>query len=433
MKITLIGTGCGTPATLTEEGKRAFERADVIFGAARVLESLPAACTQRDDSSEKKVVEAKPKKICELLAGCIDSDVIENAAVALSGDSGFYSGARLLKETISERFGSITEIEILPGISSVSMFASRLGIPWQNWNLVSAHGADCDPVHEIMKGRETFFLTGGKYTADVICRELTAAGLGSLRVTVGENLSYGKADAETERSAGCTASESGTWTERIVSCTAAECAEMSFSDLSVLLVCTESSDGKQLILQRRPPGIPDDAFIRGNVPMTKMEVRSIVTGKMSVKDSDVVWDIGAGTGSVSVELAMQAGQVWALERKGEAVELICRNRETFGRWNLHVVQGEAPKDLEKLPVPDAVFIGGSGGNVKTIMQETWKRNRAARICVSAVLLETLNECLEAFSENGKEPDIIQIAVTRAEKVGDRHMMKAGNPVYIVTG
>ena len=467
MNITLIGTGCGTPATLTEEGKHALERADVIFGAARVLNGLPDVCTRTIDSSRKKTVQAKPKQFCDLLAGYVEEGTIENAAIALSGDSGFYSGARILKERILERFGDFCPVEIIPGISSVQMLAARLGIPWQDWNLVSAHGVDCDPVHEIMKGRATFFLTGGKYTADVICRELVEAGLGDLRVTVGENLSYLHEDRNVSTDIGhvgsILTSDPGTKIEHvdsfsasdpdtrnghvgsiltsdpdvkienIVTGTASECAERSFSDLAVLLVDTKTPDGKQLIQCRRPAGMPDDVFARGKVPMTKMEVRCVILGKMAVSENDVVWDIGAGTGSVSVELAMQARQVWAVERRDEAVELIRENREKFGRWNLRIVQGEAPMDLKELPDPDAVFVGGSGGHLGEILHEVWRRNENARICISATLLETLQESLAAFAEREIEPDIVQIAVTRSEKVGGRHMMRAGNPIYVITG
>lgn len=437
MKITLIGTGCGTPATLTEEGKHALERADVILGATRVLNGLPDACTQTGDSTREKTVEAKPRQICDLLACYIEDRNIENAAIALSGDSGFYSGARILKERILERFGDICPVEIIPGISSVQMLAARLGIPWQDWNLVSAHGVGCDPVYEIMKGKETFFLTGGKYTADVICRELAEAGLGDLRVTVGENLTYLHEDKNVSTDTGhvgsILTSDPDMKIENIVTGTASECAERSFSDLAVLLVDTKTPDGKQLIQCRRPAGMPDDVFARGKVPMTKMEVRCVILGKMAVSENDVVWDIGAGTGSVSVELAMQARQVWALERRDEAVELIRENREKFGRWNLRIVQGEAPMDLKELPDPDAVFVGGSGGHLGEILHEVWRRNGRARICISATLLETLQESLAAFAEREIEPDIVQIAVTRSEKVGGRHMMRAGNPIYVITG
>ena len=472
MKISLIGAGCGTPATLTEEGRKALESAQIVFGAARVLEGISEIPELGSGPERKVVVEAKPKRICSLLAGYIEAGDIANAAVALSGDSGFYSGARLLKKRISERFAD-TEIEILPGISSVQAFAARLAVPWQDWNLVSAHGVDCDPVYEIMKGKETFFLTGGKYTADVICRELAKAGLGELRVTVGENLSYveksyessalrdteeslivsdrmtGEISAAPDRKSECAgaehhepsgaqaASEEGialnARSERIVTATAAECADMTFSDMAVVLVDTKNPDGKTLIVPRKAAGIPDSAFIRAKVPMTKMEVRCIVLGKMAVSENEVVWDIGAGTGSVSIELAMQARQVWALERNEEGIALIRENREKFGRWNLHAVQGEAPEELEKLPVPDAVFVGGSGGHLKEILRDVWRRNGDARICISAVLLETLQESVEAFAERDIEPDIVQIAVSRADTVGGKHMMKAGNPIYIVSG
>jgi precorrin-6Y C5,15-methyltransferase (decarboxylating) len=271
-------------------------------------------------------------------------------------------------------------------------------------------------------------------------------------VTVGENLSYFHEDnnlsADTGHVDSIPASDPNTRTKRIDSFsasdpdtkieyifigTASECAERSFSDLAVLLVDTKTPDGKQLIQCRRPAGMPDDVFARGKVPMTKMEVRCVILGKMAVSENDVVWDIGAGTGSVSVELAMQARQVWAVERRDEAVELIRENREKFGRWNLRIAWGEAPMDLKELPDPDAVFVGGSGGHLGEILHEVWRRNENARICISATLLETLQESLEAFLERGIEPDIVQIAVTRSEKIGGRHMMRAGNPIYIITG
>ena len=427
MKISLVGAGCGTAATLTEEGITALQSADVILGAARVVEGLPAFCLQN-----KEVVAAKPARIGPLLEGYRDDENIANIAIALSGDSGFYSGARFLKEIITDRLRD-AEIEILPGISSVQMLAAKIGIPWQNWNLVSAHGTDCDPVYEVMKGRPTFFLTGGRYTVDVISRELAEAGLKDLRVTVGENLSYSykgeMPEKETERP------EEGMRKERIFVGTAGECAEMSFPDLAVMLADTYSmaEDGRPLIMAGRNPGIPDEEFIRGRVPMTKSEVRSVILSKMAISAGDVVWDIGAGTGSVSCEMAMQARSVWALERKEEAVDLILRNREKFARWNLRVVQGCAPEDLDRLPVPDKVFVGGSGGNLREIMRTIWKRNRDARICVSAVLLETLKEGLLLFEERNIDPDIVQITVNRSESVCGKHMMKAGNPVFILTG
>ena len=188
---------------------------------------------------------------------------------------------------------------MLPGVSSVQLLSARLGLPWQDWNLVSAHGADCDPVAAVSVGRPAFFLTGGALGPGEICRRLSAAGLGELSVTVGENLSYPE--------------------ERIESGTAAEFAGRTFAPLSVLLAEAAPT------LPRRAPGIPDGEFQRSKVPMTKQEVRSAILGKLSVGPEDVCWDVGAGTGGVSVELALQARSVWAVERDVEALELLRSN------------------------------------------------------------------------------------------------------------
>ena len=202
--------------------------------------------------------------------------------------------------------------------------------------------------------------------------------------------------------------------------------------------------------------------------MTKQEVRSIILAKLAPCRNDVVWDIGAGTGSVSVELAHHAGSVWAFEKKKDAIELIHCNRRKFCAWNLRVVPGSAPEvfwgsvsethekplnveteqpDIYEgsrntetehpghcvFPIPDRVFIGGSSGNLSEIIQYIARLNPDVRICVSAVLLETLHETLEIFDELGFETDAVQVAVTRTEKIAGRRMMKAGNPVWIITG
>ena len=169
--------------------------------------------------------------------------------------------------------------------------------------------------------------------------------------------------------------------------------------------------------------------------MTKQAVRAAILSGMQVKETDRVWDVGAGTGSVSVELAMKArcGRVYAVERVPEGCELIRRNKEKFGVWNLCPVEGPAPEALVDLPAPDKVFVGGSGGHLREIIRLALERNENARICVSAILLETMQEAMEAMSEEGLETDIQQIAFTGVRKLGKKHMMTAANPIFIVTG
>ena len=405
MKVTLVGTGCGDPGTMTEEVRNAIGSADIIIGAPRLIEAVDDIL----DPGVLKVPEIRPASILDAIKNMAKkNDEVEEIriCVAYSGDSGFYSGTRSLLPLLEE---AGIEAEVMPGISSIQVMSSRLRKPWQDWKLVSAHGTDCDPVAEVMGGKEVFFLTGGELGPAELCRKLADAGLGDLKVTIGERLSYED--------------------EKITSGTAAELAEGGFNTLSVML--TEPAERKADLA----PGIDDSEFIRGDIPMTKQIVRSAIIAKMGAEETDTIWDVGAGTGSVSVELAMKAarGRVWAIEREPEGCVLIEENKKKFGVWNLNVVPGSAPEALQDLPAPDRVFIGGSDGNLEAIIDTVLEKNDRALICVSAIVMETMSETVELMTARGMDADIIQVCVNTSRKIGDRHMMMAGNPVFIITG
>ena len=167
MKVTLLGLGGGTPDTLTIQARRVLDESEVILGAQRLLDALPESCTPQRISA----VTAK-----EILNRLQKLDCVQ-AAVVFSGDSGVYSGARLLLPMLEENG---FETEILPGLSSVQLLAARLGRPWQDWRLVSAHGVDCDAVSEVMGDKPVFFLTGGTQGPAELCCQLARAGLGDL-------------------------------------------------------------------------------------------------------------------------------------------------------------------------------------------------------------------------------------------------------------
>lgn len=405
MRVTLVGTGCGDPGTMTEEVRNAIGSADVIIGAPRLIDAVD----EYANPGALKVPEIRPSAILDAIQNMAKkNDEIEEVSicVAYSGDSGFYSGTRSLLPLLEE---AGIEAEVMPGISSIQVMASRLMKPWQDWKLVSAHGTDCDPVTEVMSGKEVFFLTGGELGPAELCRKLTDAGLGELKVTVGERLSYDD--------------------EKITAGTAAEFAGGEFDTLSVMLA--EAAERKGDLA----PGIDDGEFIRGDVPMTKQIVRAAIVSKMSAAETDTIWDVGAGTGSVSVELAMKAakGRVWAIEREPEGCVLIEENKKKFGVWNLNVVPGSAPDALQDLPAPDRVFIGGSDGNLEEIIDTVLEKNDSALICVSAIVLETMSETVKLMAGRGLDTDIIQVCVNTSREIGDRHMMMAGNPVFIITG
>lgn len=178
----------------------------------------------------------------------------------------------------------------------------------------------------------------------------------------------------------------------------------------------------------------DEEFIRGRVPMTKSEVRAVSISKLEPTEGDIVYDIGAGTGSVAVEMALttRCGHVYAVEYKKEACELIRRNREHFHVNNLTVVEGEAPGVLEGIPGPDKVFLGGSKGKLREILDWIWNKNPGTRVVVNAAALETLAAVSAYLREHRMEAEIVCVQVARARRLGEYHLMEGQNPVYIVT-
>ena len=394
--ITLIGMGGGRWETLSARAQAAVQSAQLVFGAKRLLAALPPQCTAQQFAFYK------PEEILAVLA----QNPGQDAAVLYSGDTGFYSGASGLLTPL-RALG--LPARVYPGVSSVQLLAAALGRPWQGWKLVSAHGCACSPVAECMANREVFFLTGGTETPATLCRQLADAGMGDAHALVGENL--------------------GTEAEAIRYGSAAKLAAQSFAPLSVLLVENFS------LPTPRTPGWPDDAFIRGEVPMTKQEVRAAALAKLAVTPTDTVWDVGAGTGSVSVELALAApkGRVYAVECEPDACALIRQNRAKFCAYNLTLVEGRAPEALAGLPAPDAVFIGGTKGSMEKVLDAVLAANPAARICIAAIALETLAAATAALTARGLTAEVAQIAASRTKPAGRLHLLTAQNPIFLITG
>ena len=390
MKIVLIGCGCGD-ACLTKEAEEAIRQSSLLIGSARMLEQFGTGKVCREA--------VKPEEIKAILNG-YQGDFV---SVLFSGDSGFFSGAGLLLPLLERE-----EVTVLPGISSLQLFSARLGLSWQSWNLCSAHGRSCDPVHEVCRGKPVFFLTGGDVTPDCLCRKLCDAGLNRLPVAIGENL--------------------GTAHERIIRGIAEDYVNQSFSTLSVMLA-DKAPDRVACC-----PGLPDDCFERvEQIPMTKREVRAVALSLLSVGENSVCWDIGSGTGSVAIELALQAGAVYAVEQREEALLLAEKNRRKLGAWNLRLVQGHAPEALQELPEADAVFVGGTGGETREILRTVHEKCPHAAVCVSAVTPETLYKATEALEECGYTAEILQLSVARSRPAGKSHLMAAQNPIWLISG
>jgi precorrin-6Y C5,15-methyltransferase (decarboxylating) len=388
--VTVVGAGLGK-GTLTLDALDAIGRADALIGAPRLLELCK-------DFGVKSYPCYLPKDIAAVVS---KEDACE-FVILVSGDVGFYSAAKGLSEELTEY-----ELRFIPGISSVNAFFAKLKLPWQDASLISAHGRSANIVEQVRRNRLTFCLSGNN--ADELGTALNNAGFGHIKTLVGENL-------ETED-------------ERICETLAKELTKREFPPMIVLLFINDMFD------DRTPYGLPDGRFLRvSDVPMTKSETRAIVMSKLNLHPDSVCWDVGAGSGSTTVEMALSAyrGHVFAVERGNEASDLIRQNRASFHLGNVTVIHGSAPSMLKSLPSPDAVFIGGSGGDLGGIITEVLRKNPNARIVVTAVSIETMSATVDALEAARLEPEITQVSIARTKRVGGYHMFEAQNPVTVIS-
>lgn len=388
--VTLAGIGPGDDNSRTLALSKAVAAADCLIGAGRMLAGF--------DAAGKTVLEATNS---QQIADYIRQSPCRNILVLFSGDVGFYSGASALRALLGDM-----DIRLLPGIGSLSYFCAKIGRRWDDVRAVSRHGRDCDLRREIAGHTAVFTLLGGDNAAAAELKRLADGGFGSCRAWTGENLSYPD--------------------ERILAGTVEELSRERFGSLCVLLV--ENPDAAH-----RPvsAGWPDEDFVRGAVPMTKSEVRCVTLSKLALRADSVLWDVGAGTGSVSAECSrlLVGGAVYAVERAHEGAELIRRNAEKFALSNITVIEGEAPDALAELPAPSHVFIGGSGGCLREIVRTALLKNPAVRIVSNAVTAETAAE-LTALGRKFEYFEMTELNISRSRAVGSYHMMSAQNPVSI---
>ena len=388
--IGMGGSGCGT---MTVEAEEYCRGADLLIGAGRMLDAVP--CEGRLTCREYR-----PEKIAACIAGHPEC---RQVAVLLSGDVGFYSGAKKLLSVLPE------SARLIPGIGSLVYFCSRLKTSWDDATITSAHGRKSNLVGLCLKNSKVFSLMGTSDGVAELCGKFVEYGMTELTVHVGENLSYDR--------------------EKILSGQPEDFLRYEGEALSVVLV--ENPHPLRTVTH----GIPDECFLRDKVPMTKEEVREVSLSKLRLEKDSVIYDVGAGSGSVSVEMALQAleGAVYAVEKNPTAVNLLRENKKKFCADNLTVVEGLAPEALKELPAPTHAFIGGSAGNMKEILELLLRKNPGVRVVVNAITLETVAETLDALRELpfGKA-DIVSVTAAKAKKAGRYHMMMGQNPVYVIS-
>ena len=410
MEICLAGIGMGSKVGQTQEVQYAIETADILLGAERMIERYSAK------------IEKRPYYMTEQILPYLEQ-LQENGITAqkdplrvtvlFSGDTGFYSGCRKLYVALQEAvaIGALNaEVRILPGISSVATLAARVGESYEDAAILSMHGKKLNRLSTTVESHEkVFLLTSGNEDIRKIGRSLAEAGLTDCEVTVGYQLSYPE--------------------ESIRILTPGQCEEITGEGLYTCLIRNPHWQPERLT-----HGRADICFLRdAKTPMTKEEVREVSICKLHLTQNAVIYDIGSGTGSVAIEIAGVPGrvQVYAIERKPEAVELLRKNRAHFHMDNIQIIEAPAPEGLEELPVPTHAFIGGSGGRLLDILQVLYRKNPHMRIVINAISMETiaeLKEVLDTFPV--EEEEILQMQVSRVKKLLSYHLPQAENPVWI---
>ncbi|QKF06875.1 precorrin-6Y C5,15-methyltransferase (decarboxylating) subunit CbiT [Berryella wangjianweii] len=402
MRVSIVGAGMGSAEGLSVRASRLIAEADLVVGAPRLV-----ALAGGGHPGRVMALTAAADVVDALLEA--HARVPEGSAVVLmSGDVGFHSGATPLLRRL--RAHPELTVQLVCGTSSLQELCARAGVPWSGAHVVSAHGRRANAAGAVAAHGLTFFLTGGEMKAHDVLSQVRDAGWGLCEAWAASCMGGGD--------------------ERLRHGTVAELAGARYPDLTVVLVRNEAPIARSF----QAPGIPDERFERGGVPMTKMEVRTLVVSQLRLRSDAVVWDVGAGTGSVSVEcgLAAPEGRVFAVERGEEGAGLIERNARALGAANVEVVRGCAPEALAGLPAPDAVFVGGSGGQLGAIVRAALDANPDARLVITAISLETLAEAQRVLADAAPgEPSIACVSVARARKAGGSHLMCALNPVYLI--
>ena len=419
-RLTIVGAGPGNADYILPKAKHIVDTAGYVFVDHRYLSLVSH---ERREAFGK--ISEMPGKVKEKLEEC-------NVAVVVSGDPLFYSLTKLLTAYIPMEY-----IDIIPGISSTNYLAAKCRRTTENAAFLSSHGRETSMEEVLLalkSGRDVYMLCDGRHGPDWLARELCRRGLPEIPMAAGSRLSYED--------------------EYIQEGKAEDFAELTFDSLCVAAAFgkdfaikepmqlkepeTPEEPGmlKESPLSNAPALLPDSAFIRDKVPMTREEVRWMILGKLGLFPGAVVWDLGAGTGSVSIECArllanFGKGHVYSVERRADAAALISKNKEKFHLENMTVLLGDALEVLEQLPAPDCVFIGGSGKELPQLLARIGSLGPGITVVTACVTLETLSEALTAYRQPCFEPfEMTQVQISKGKTLGSYHMLEASHPVTL---
>ena len=399
--VAIIGMGL-SPEDLTLRHLKIIETADVLVGGSRLLDFFDTS------TAEKKIIDKNLGQVIDFLK---DRMSTQSIVVLASGDPLFFGiGARLVKELGSEN------VVIHPNISSISAAFARIKEPWSQVRVISLHGRGNDHaiVEAINQGYTVAVFTDPTNNPAKIAKNLIAEDFANISMCVLESL--------------------GTSAERFDWYHLEQASEMIFSEpnLVILKAITEEQP-----LKTDPGfGIPDNYFVHEKGLITKSEIRAISLAKLQLMPDQVLWDLGAGSGAVSIEASVltRRGKIVAVEKNPARIQQIKFNIKQFGISNIEVVQAVLPDGLDELPQPDRIFIGGGGQNLKNIITKAASHLKTDGIVVvNTVLMPNIQNAVDALTELGFKTSIVQVQISRSRKMPWAERMEAQNPVWIVSG
>jgi len=405
-KVCVIGISAAGASSLPAALLQRVEKADVLAGGARHLGYFPHSTGERLPIGHP--LEAWVEQVVAA------ADTGQQVVVVASGDPLFYGiGTRLL-----ERLGP-ARLEIHPHVTSLQLAFARVGMPWEDAAWVSIHARPFENLRKVL-GRyaKIGLLTDTCQTPPALCQWLVDTGVDEYEVAVLENL--GAAD------------------ERLVRGLPETLLGESFAPLNVVLLLRRAKWSMPPRSQRSLLGTPEEAFAHrrtGDGLITKAEVRAVTLARLQPLPTDIAWDIGAGSGSVSVEWGrlLTHGLVYAIEREPDTYAQLLDNLRRQRAYNVIPVEGEAPECLAELPDPDGIFIGGSGGHLTSILREALHRLRpSGRLVANFVLLEHVHEAQQLIKSMGLEAELVWLSIARGKALAGKTCLEPLTPVAILS-
>ncbi|NLV24630.1 MAG: precorrin-6y C5,15-methyltransferase (decarboxylating) subunit CbiE [Deltaproteobacteria bacterium] len=396
-KIVVVGAGVQGQEGFSRKALEEIGRAEVLAGRPAHLALFP------DFPGDKVAFNDAPTEIIDFL-----QSTGRRVVVLSSGDPLFFgSGSQLLRNLPEER------LEFIPNVSSLQYAFAKIRIPWDDAVFVSLLGRNLSTeVDRIVAAEKAAILTDKVNTPGDIAAELMARGREGYKVYLCENL--------------------GSPQERIVITDIRSLRGMTTADLNLLILIKEY-DGTREACQP-VLGIPDEEFRLPRRIMTQEEIRVLTLAKLRLRQDIILWDIGAGSGSVSIEAdnLTRNGRIYAIEKDEERVQILRDNLRRMNSRKVIVVKGNAPECLDDLPDPDRVFIGGAGGNLQEVLEVVEPRLAAGgRVVVNAMALDTLFAVSEFFERSGCRVEITAVNISRTNPTTDYKVFEAINPVYMI--